>query len=351
VRRLVGTYALCHFAVDLCCVATVLCVVAPALGSTGIVTAALAVVAYDLVAFMLQLPIGAALDGCAGGMRSALLSYGLVVAGVLASYVPAGACMAASVALVAVGNALFHCAGGVDALGMSHGRATPSGIFIATGAFGVFLGARASLMFGAVLRVVLLALMAASALVTRGLMSNSRTSGIRRRIEAPRLAPAAAGAVALLAVTVALRSYAGMVMAFPWKGDATLALASILGVVAGKAAGGIVADRIGLERASVISLGVSAPLFLLAFEHPAAGIVATLLFNFTMPITLISLAELLPGNRGLAFGIASFSLAVGALPSFAGIMAASGPALAALSLASLAFLLTGLAAARRAHDG
>ena len=61
---------------------------------------------------------------------------------------------------------------------------------------------------------------------------------------------------------------------------------AVLGtVVAGKAAGGVVADGIGLERASAISLGISAPLFLLAFEHPTAGITATFLFNFTMPIS------------------------------------------------------------------
>ena len=140
-------------------------------------------------------------------------------------------------------------------------------------------------------------------------------------------------------------------MAFPWKGDAVLAIVSVCAVVAGKAAGGVVADRIGLERASAISLGISAPLFLLAFEHPAAGIAATFLFNFTMPITLISLAELMPANRGLAFGIASFSLAVGFSPALVGLRASSGPALCILSLISLAALLAGIAAARRAYDG
>ena len=142
-----------------------------------------------------------------------------------------------------------------------------------------------------------------------------------------------------------------MVMAFPWKGALPLAVVAVCAVVAGKAAGGIVADRIGLVRTSALSLGLAALLFPIGWTVPAAGVAATFLFNFTMPITLIALAELMPENRGLAFGAASFALAVGAAPALMGLSAASGPALCILSLVSLAALLAGLAAARRSADG
>lgn len=346
-KRLVGTYAFCHLSVDFACVSTVLCMVAPILGDAGPLTAAAAVVIYDMFAFALQLPIGAALDGCASGSRVALLSYILIALGIVGTRLPGPLAALAVVMLVAIGNALFHCAGGVDVLAISHGKAAPSGLFISTGALGVFFGTRASSLFGDMLVGVLMALLLASALQTAGLIPRPGSCEERCRPTVPKLPRAAAAAAALLALTVALRSYTGMIMAFPWKGGFALALVSICAVAAGKAAGGIIADTIGLERTSIISLGVSAPLFLLAQDHPAAGIIATLLFNFTMPITLISLAELLPRNRGLAFGIASFSLAIGAFPTFMGIRAAGGPSLCILSLVSLACLLAGLALARR----
>ena len=348
-KRIIGTYAFCHFAVDFCCVATMLCAVSPALRQAGPLSGAAAVVAYDMFAFMLQLPIGAALDGYEGGGRAAMLSYVLVAAGGAAAFLPGTA--VAAVALVSVGNALFHCAGGVDVLARSEGRAASSGLFICTGAFGVFFGARASDLFGTLLLGAIVALMLASAVGTFLLVPGSRDRGTRHEIESPRLSPAARTAIVLLVITVALRSYAGMVMAFPWKGALPLAVVAVCAVVAGKAAGGIVADRIGLAKTSALSLGLAALLFPIGWTVPAAGVAATFLFNFTMPITLIALAELMPENRGLAFGAASFALAVGAAPALMGLSAASGPALCILSLVSLAALLAGLAAARRSADG
>ena len=343
--RLVGTYAFCHFTVDFACVSTVLCMVVPMLGDAGPLAAALAIVIYDMFAFALQLPIGAALDGHASGPRAALFSYILTALGIIGTYLPGSFAAFVAVMLVALGNALFHCAGGVDVLAISHGKAAPSGLFISTGALGVFFGAHALSLFGGLLSGVLRALLLVSALQTADLI-HPEAHEEKRILMRPKLSKAAAAAAALLALTVALRSFTGMIMAFPWKGEFALALVAICAVVAGKAAGGIIADTIGLGRASIISLGISAPLFLLAHDLPAAGIIATLLFNFTMPITLISLAELLPRNRGLAFGIASFSLAIGAFPTFVGIRPAGGAVLAALSLVSLACLLAGLALAR-----
>ena len=100
-KRIIGTYAFCHFAVDFCCVATMLCAVSPALRQAGPLSGAAAVVAYDMFAFMLQLPIGAALDGYEGGGRAAMLSYVLVAAGGAAAFLPGTAFAIAAVALAA----------------------------------------------------------------------------------------------------------------------------------------------------------------------------------------------------------------------------------------------------------
>lgn len=350
-KNLVPTYAFCHCAVDFCCVATVVCIAVPALGADALLTGAAAVVLYDMLAFALQMPIGAALDSRENGVRTALISYALVALGAVVAFLPVTTTIIAGVVLVALGNAFFHCAGGLDVLRSPQGTYAPSGLFICTGAFGVYFGMRAGDTFGSLLIVAILVLMAVSFLLTMRMAEGLGTSTGSLFIKAPELSPTALVAVILLALTVALRSYTGLVMAFPWKGDFPLALALICAVVCGKALGGIICDRIGPERTSIISLGVAAPIFLLSFAYPTAGLLATLLFNFTMPITLVAIAELMPANRGFAFGIASFSLAIGAIPTFIAAQNVNATALAVLSLISLASLLAGLAASRRSRVG
>ena len=143
----------------------------------------------------------------------------------------------------------------------------------------------------------------------------------------------------------------GTVMAFPWKAEFAWAVAAIVAVVAGKAVGGYLSDAFGPFVAGAISLAGAAPLFLLSWQSPVAGVCATFLFNFTMAITLTALAGVLPRSPGLAFGIASFSLAIGAAPALLG-FAPTGPGLlCVLSLVSLALLMAGLIVADRQDAG
>ena len=64
------------------------------------------------------------------------------------------------------------------------------------------------------------------------------------------------------------------------------------------------------------------------------------LFNMTMPLTLWAAARALPGARGFSFGLLTFGLFVGCLPSFLGWPnLLTGPwAYAAAALLSLALL-------------
>ena len=149
-------------------------------------------------------------------------------------------------------------------------------------------------------------------------------------------------AIALLSLVVALRSYVGMVTAFPWKSEMLLLVLSILGVFAGKALGGVVADRIGFRTTAIFSLIVAATLFVPSWEIPVMGLLGVFFFNFTMSITLASLANILPNAKGTAFGLASFSLAVGALPALAGFRIEHPAMLSGISLVSALALGVGL---------
>ena len=81
--------------------------------------------------------------------------------------------------------------------------------------------------------------------------------------------------------------------------------------------GGIIGDKIGFDKIS-ITLLISAVCFVFSFTNPIIGIIAILLFNMTMPITLICLSNIFDNNKGLAFGLLTLALFVGSVPTFIG---------------------------------
>ena len=340
-------YALCHFVVDFACVSTMLCAVSRVLGESGqgsMEVVALSILLYDIVAFTLQLPIGIALDQLDKNSHAALLSYALVGAGVILSLVPIALLEWPAILLLAIGNALFHSAGGLSVLNISQKHAGPSGIFIATGAIGVFLGTQSAQMGRLQIAFSLLVLLFLCALITLVVQKvNKKYWNVHNvSFDIPRLSSNTLLAIALLSFVVALRSYVGMVMAFPWKSEMLLLVLSILGVFAGKALGGVVADRIGFRTTAIFSLIVAATLFVPSWEIPVMGLLGVFFFNFTMSITLASLANILPNAKGTAFGLASFSLAVGALPALAGFRIEHPVMLSGISLVSALALGVGL---------
>ena len=340
-------YALCHFVVDFACVSTMLCAVSRVLGESGqgsMEVVALSILLYDIVAFTLQLPIGIALDQLDKNSYAALLSYASVGAGVVLSLVPIALLEWPAILLLAIGNALFHSAGGLSVLNISQKHAGPSGIFIATGAIGVFLGTQSAQMGRLQIAFSLLVLLFLCALITLVVQKvNKKYWNVHNvSFDIPRFSSNTLLAIALLSLVVALRSYVGMVMAFPWKSEMLLLALSILGVFAGKALGGVVADRIGFRTTAIFSLIVAATLFVPSWEIPVMGLLGVFFFNFTMSITLASLANILPNAKGTAFGLASFSLAVGALPALAGFRIEHPLMLSAMSLVSAFALGVGL---------
>ena len=340
-------FALCHFVVDFACVSTMLCAVSRVLGESGqgsLEVVALSILLYDIVAFTLQLPIGIALDQLDKNSYAALLSYALVCAGVIFSLVPITLLEWLAILLLAIGNALFHSAGGLSVLNISQKHAGPSGIFIATGAIGVFLGTQSAQMGRLQIAFSLLVLLFLCALITLVVQKvNKKYWNVHNVLfDIPRLSSNTLLAIALLSLVVALRSYVGMVMAFPWKSEMLLLVLSILGVFAGKALGGIVADRIGFRTTAIFSLIAAATLFVPSWEMPPMGLLGVFFFNFTMSITLASLANILPNAKGTAFGLASFSLAVGALPALAGFRIEHPVMLSGISLVSALALGVGL---------
>ena len=337
--RFVGLYAFFHFWVDFACILLVTGPLREAVSTRG--EWMLVVLVYNACAFAFQLPLGVLADRLGKSWRLAPLGAALVAAGWLCRSLPLLPCVVAG-----LGNALFHLGGGREILLLFGPRAAPSGLFVSTGAVGVFLGlwcARTGKTFW--LFPVLLMAAAAGLLLVLG----RREAGGEISWQPGRPSGGRWGAALLLATTVVLRAFLGM--AFPWKAG-PLALALVLCVAGGKALGGLLGDRLGWEKTAGVTLFCSTLCFLPSFSLPGAGLMGVLLFNTTMPITLGALARLCgPRHCGMAFGITTFALFMGQLPELLTLPRwTASPLLLCLgAVLSLALLLLGLVLERRSR--
>ena len=324
-------YSLGHFWVDFSCV---LLMFSQLWGSPEWV---MCVLLYNFCAFALQMPIGLMADKLSRNSCVAALGCVLVAGGWLLSGIPL---LAAAIA--GVGNGCFHVGGGIDVLNRSWRKAAALGIFVSPGAFGVYFGTalgKAGTIPGWLPAVGLMlfgVLFIGLDLRLRGSLDSGNVP-VELSVRADAL-----WALAGCFLVVVLRSYVGMVLTFPWKTGAW-AVASVCAVVFGKTAGGFLGDAIGMQKAAIGSLGLSALLFCFG-SAPLAGVAAVFLFNMTMPITLWAAARLLPGGRGFAFGTLTFALFLGFLPTWLGwpVLVNGGLSYALAALTSLILLAFGL---------
>lgn len=382
-----GIYAVLHLLVDGMCALGMFGRLLPG-GDRG-----LSILVYNFCAFALQMPLGVALDAlCVGKKgREADFPFLFALAGVLCTV--GGALL--HPAVLGIGNALFHVGGGVGTIREDdregwQGRGL--GVFVAPGALGLYLGTvlgrGGSWQIWAFGTGLLMALLCAGAVcgrkahcfgmlgrkahrfeVSGGEGGTGRIPGFGAgesgreadwRAEAPssksnpqRTENRAVGNagqdirnIAIAAVccmlVVILRSYVGMAVAFPWKSGFRAGLLAVLMVVGGKVAGGFASARYGLRKSTVVSLGLAGICYLCSAAMPP-GLAALFLFNMTMPITLYWLARSMPRMPGFAFGLLTFALFLGFLPTYFGVAAAvDGPVLGCVgSMLSMVLLMAG----------
>lgn len=297
-RRLV-LYSLAHFWVDLSCA---FLTYRTLLGAEEL---ALCLLFYNFCAFALQMPLGLIADRLNHNGRVAAVGC-LLTASAYFCPLPL---LTATVA--GVGNALFHLGGGIDVLNDAQKKAAALGIFVSPGALGLFIGTAWGQSTTPALWVAPLGLMLLAAVILRyagGPSGNAPIDPTPIRDYKPLLP---------LFLVVVLRSYMGMNQSFPWKGTGAWALILTLALVSGKTAGGFLMDRLDPRKASALSLLLAAILYLFC-DHPICGTLAVFLFNMTMPITLWAAVKVMPGAKGFAFGLLTFGLFIGYIPTWLG---------------------------------
>jgi len=301
------TYGITHAAIDCICAATIFSIFKDKLVDAYLFFGL--VVVYDSLAFAIQPVLGLLADK----YRSAklLTVIGCAVTGIAALSYLTSPIVAAI--LAGIGNALFHVGGGIISLNLTPKKATAPGIFVAPGAIGLLIGTLLGKngQFIPLFAFIVLILLCVLILFTKppeiNYSENNKGEIPFNKFELILL---------FIFLAVAVRSLVGSVLIFPWKTDINLLYILTGAVFLGKAAGGILADKLGWTKVAVCSLIISIPFIILDANIPILAIMGMFFFNMTMPITLTAISNILPGRAGFAFGLTTLALIIGAIPSF-----------------------------------
>ncbi|MBQ4208124.1 MAG: hypothetical protein II621_07460, partial [Clostridia bacterium] len=271
--------------------------------------AAVMILVYNTLAFSTQCFVGLAADRIRRHVPAAAIAMALTSLGFL---LPLPAWV--RVALIGLGNSVFHVAAGAATLEQSGGKAWPLGVFVGPGAVGLTLGTLWPQAGGAFAALLLLC-----AAISVFLPRENRTPAREKSAAAPLLVPV------LLTIAVAVRAIGGSAAVFPWKAGAAAALVLSGAVFAGKCVGGLLCDRIGARRCAWISVVPAAMLIAFCAAWAWPSLLGQFLLNLTMPVTLWLLWKAMPDAPGFAFGLAASALWPGMLAGQ--LLTLTGPAL------------------------
>jgi MFS transporter, FSR family, fosmidomycin resistance protein len=307
---MVSTLALGHMVVDGLSIFTAMRVAtAVATEDSGWV-----ILLYGTLAFATQTPLGWLVDRLK--LPAVAAGLGMAMATLAAALWESHQMPALWVA--GLGNALYHVGGGSLSLSQARGRAAHGGVFVGPGDLGVVLGTYIGLGWwpGAIPLVVAGSLMLLATLVVaprRQEVTQSRPGVLPKQGSGLYLGFLLTAGLLLLAV--ACRQLVGGKVGGPWLLQApTVWLAISALAMLGKMAFGFVADRWGWMRVAVPLSMAAVPLVAIT-GHAGASLCAAVLVQSAMPVTLGAMARMLPQRPGLAFGLASSSLWLGALPA------------------------------------
>jgi len=305
---MVGVYSLAHFIVDFACAFLVFRSI---LGTRdGLV----GVLLYNFFAFAFRLPLGVLADKCNRNYLFAAIGCALIAMAFAFLYVPVVAAVIAG-----VGSSMYHVGGGNDILNISKRSCSYLGAFLPPGAFGIFFGGMlGGLTFFPKLPIVIVLIAASLATFFMPKVQGKNYAQSADFSLRPEKSRGIIFVVTGLFLAAGLRSYVNLTMGFPWEGTGSWAVFLVCATALGKVIGAVVSDKLGVEKVAIFSLCVSALLFV--FSGTALpGLLAVVLFNFTMPITIWLLAKVFPGAEGFSFGLFSFATFLGLLFVYFGV--------------------------------
>ena len=267
---------------------------------------------YDFLAFVPQGVFGYFADTGRKG-NPALIGAGMTMAALL--LMRWGAVPVAVVTVVAVGNCLVHIQGAETTLCSSEGRIAPGAVFVSGGSFGVVTG-RMVAGFVPVLPIMALNLIMIVLIIFSGKLKKGEEPSGKTEYRFAKAGIKPEVVVLLATGVVAIRSFMGFAIPTGWKETTahTVFLYCAMGI--GKAAGGILTDRIGARKTALISTMGALPFLILGDHIMGISLIGILLFSMTMAVTLGLVVSALWSFPGVAFGFTTIGLFLGALPTF-----------------------------------
>jgi FSR family fosmidomycin resistance protein-like MFS transporter len=266
-------------------------------------------VIYDLTAFAIQ-PVAGLFIDYAKAVRIAMLT-GILLA--LTGVVFMRANALAGIVFVGLGNALFHVGAGGQILGRYPKTASETGIFAGPGALGLsigfWFGSRGFFPFWSLVTGLIVAFAGLAFLPAFNTIpgkAGSASCQVRFR----------PGIVLLLLAAIAVRGFVGRTGFSGLQSEAFVIIGLGAAACIGKMAGGSLADRFGWGRAAIFALVSASVGIVFVRNHVGIAFVTMMLFQMTMPITLVATSACLPGRPAFAFGLTCLALVLGTLPAY-----------------------------------
>lgn len=309
-KKQIGIYSGLHFLVDFLCAASMFKDFIR--GSSGY----LWILIYNFCAFALQMLFGVILDRLEDSRTKQPVSESTMLAGTAITILGTFT----SPAILGIGNALFHIGGGVGAVredeaGNYHGAGL--GVFVAPGALGLYIGTLLS-KSGWYMQCRAAGIVLAGILAWILICCGHERKRTLKTIPKDQAVFKGKGLWLICFIVVILRSHVGMAVSFPWKINLAAGVLCVFAVAMGKVAGGFFAAKVGITKAAVCSLALASILYVLS-DIEAAGVLALFFFNMSMPMTLYLLVREYPEATGFSFGLLTFGLFLGFLPTYLGI--------------------------------
>ncbi len=301
-------YSLCHFIVDFVCAIFILGKLPYIVNTSNQFFTAMII--YNFFAFAFQVPLGYILDKFKVYKYIAII--GLCFIGVCYLINFNNAYIFATI--VGIGNALFHIEGGVNIYSVSERKAFLNGLFVAPGALGIFLGTTfhdelITTYFPIILIVLSICLLFL-------VQKREITIGLEKNIKNKLNNSSVVLIVIFIGLSIIVRSIGGNAITYSWKNGLALGLIYTISMVFGKAFGGFFADKLGLLKIALASLGCSAIFLVLGYNIHMFAYIGIFLFNIPMSITLIILENTLSTKIACAVGLNTMFLFIGFLICF-----------------------------------
>ena len=119
-----------------------------------------------------------------------------------------------------------------------------------------------------------------------------------------------------MSLSVVIRTAVALLIGRMHDGEPYVLFSLAVAACVGNVLGGFFADRLGWITTSVGALLLSAPLLSFFAGADLLAIVGMVLFQMTMPVTLLAIYRVFPEEPGLAFGVPSLAILFGALPVY-----------------------------------